>query len=93
VTVCQVRRAASAVVQSWWLDPAAADDLFERTAETIQYHQHRNAQARKSHTKATKRKLRRLGTTLAMSSRKGARAGGEKGATWVQEWLFRRICG
>jgi hypothetical protein len=23
--------------------------------------------------------------TLAMSSRKGARAGGEKGATWVQE--------
>ena len=23
--------------------------------------------------------------TMAMSSRKGARAGGEKGATWVQE--------
>jgi len=67
--VCQVRRATSAVVQSWWLDAAATETLFERTAQTIQYHQDRNARARESHTKAAKRKLRRLGIKLSTLKR------------------------
>jgi hypothetical protein len=53
------------VVQSWWLDPASTEQLFQRTAETIQYHQRRNVQARVSHTKATKRKLRRQGINVS----------------------------
>jgi len=52
-------------VQSWWLDEAATEALFQRTAETIQYHQRRNAIARKSHTKTAKRKLRKLGIRLS----------------------------
>ena len=62
--MCQVRRAAAAVVQSWWLDAKAAEELFARTAAVIRYHQRRNAQARGSHTKTTRRKLRRLGIKL-----------------------------
>ncbi len=53
------------MVQSWWLDPASADKLFQRTAATIKYHQSRNAEARESHTKTAKRKLRRLGINVA----------------------------
>ena len=64
-----MRAAASAVVQSWWLDEDAANDLFRRTAEIIQYHQRRNAQARQSHTKATKRKLRQAGIQLSKLKR------------------------
>jgi hypothetical protein len=41
------------------------EQLFQRTAETIQYHQRRNAQARASHTKATKQKLRRQGINVS----------------------------
>lgn len=55
----------SAVVQSWWLDEESAERLFQRTAETIQYHQSRNAQSRASHDKATKRKLRQAGINVS----------------------------
>jgi hypothetical protein len=55
---CQVRAATSAVVQSWWLDAACAARLFRRTAERTEYHQRRNAQARESHIKTAKQKLR-----------------------------------
>ena len=51
-------------MQSWWLDDDDTENLFQRTAEKIQYHQHRNATARASHTKSTKRKLSRLGIKL-----------------------------
>ena len=37
LTVSQVRQAASAIIQSWWLVPAAADQLIEHTAYRIQY--------------------------------------------------------
>jgi hypothetical protein len=67
--VCQVRAATSAVVQSWWLDAAATAELFRRTAKKIQYHQRRNAAARKSHTKTTKRKLRQYGIKLSTLKR------------------------
>jgi len=67
--VCQVRRAAGAVVQSWWLSPAAAEQLFRRTAKTIRYHQRRSAQACQSHTRAAERKLSRLGIKLSTLKR------------------------
>ena len=53
--------AIDAVVQSWRLDPNSADELFERTANSLQYWQRRNAIARRSHTKAAIRKLRQIG--------------------------------
>ena len=64
MTVCQVHTAINALVQSWQLDPAAADRLIRRTAECLQYHQRRNAIARRSHTKTTIRQLRTLGIKL-----------------------------
>jgi hypothetical protein len=51
-------------VKSWWLDQAAADDLFEQAAKKINWAQKRNAKARKSHTKSKRRKLRQLGIKL-----------------------------
>ena len=56
--------AINAVVQSWQLDPVDADRLIRRTAERLEYHQRRNASARRSHTKTTIRKLRALGIKL-----------------------------
>jgi hypothetical protein len=38
--------------------------LLEKTAEELQYTQARRAQARKSHTKATRRKLHAAGVRL-----------------------------
>jgi len=52
------------VVQSWWLDSASTEQLFQRTAKTIQYHQSRNAQARESHVRTAHRKLRQLGINV-----------------------------
>ena len=62
--MCQLRTAVDAVVESWWLDPISAHRLLQRTAEKLQYHQRRNAEARKSHTKTKKRKLQQRGITL-----------------------------
>lgn len=55
----------SAVVQSWRLDPASTEKLWERTAKTIRYHQRRKARARKSHAKTANGKLRQLGIKLS----------------------------
>jgi hypothetical protein len=63
--VCQVHTAVSALVRSWWLDGLAAQPLFAQAARKIDRDQHRNAQARRSHTKTTRRKLRRLGIRLS----------------------------
>ena len=65
LTVCQIRTAAAALVQSWSLGKNAGQVLLERTAENITYQQQQNAKARKSHTKRTRRKLRELGIRLA----------------------------
>lgn len=54
----------AAVVRSLWLNGKAAKALFEQTAEELAWTQKRNAQARKSHVKATRRKLRQLGINL-----------------------------
>src|SRR5262245_7538217 len=61
LTVCQIRTAAAALVQSLWLRRAAGQELLERTAKKIVYQQQRNVRARTSHTKKTVRKLHRLG--------------------------------
>ena len=65
LTVCQLHTATAALVRSWWdSGRAACDRLLERTAAKIRHQQRRNAQARKSHTKAARRKLRELGIRL-----------------------------
>ena len=64
LTVCQVHTAVSAVVRSWWLDGAAAKQLFQQASKKIAYRQHHNAQARKSHTKTTRKLLKQLGIDL-----------------------------
>ena len=64
LTISQVRQATTAVVQSWWLTPSDADRLINNTAFQLQYHQRRNAQARKSHTGTRIRKLESLGIDL-----------------------------
>jgi hypothetical protein len=46
-----------------------ASKLLERTAEKISYQQQQNAKARKSHTKRTRRQLRKLGIRLTTLSR------------------------
>ena len=64
LTVCQVHTAIGALVQSWWLSGHASTTLIEHTATVIQHWQKRNAAARKSHTKRTRKKLRNIGIYL-----------------------------
>jgi hypothetical protein len=54
----------SAVVRGLWLSGRCGARLLERTAEELEYTQARRAQARKSHTKATRRKLHAAGVRL-----------------------------
>ena len=57
--------AMAVVVQSWWDNGhAASERLVDKTVRKIQTLQRRNAQARQSHTKTTRRKLRALGIRL-----------------------------
>jgi len=56
--------AVGALVGSWWLNGRASTALIEQTASTIEYTQQRNATARKSHTKRTRKKLRKIGIKL-----------------------------
>lgn len=69
VTVRQMRMAANALIQSLWLPPEAAKQLLEKTARIIQYHQKRNAQARKSHTKTRNKVLAAMGIDMATIKR------------------------
>jgi hypothetical protein len=55
----------AALIQSWWLnEQPASDRLIEKTAKKIAWIQMRQIQARKSHTKTTREKLRRQGILL-----------------------------
>lgn len=69
LTVSQVREATSAMIQSWWLVPAAAEQLIEHTAYRIQYYQRRNRQARESHTRTRIAQLAELGIDLETINR------------------------
>lgn len=64
LTVSQVRQAASAMIQSSWLSPKAAEELIKNTAYKIEYHQKRNRQARISHTKTRIKMLETMGIDL-----------------------------
>ncbi len=65
LTVCQIRAAASALVQSWWLPRAATRQPIERAARTIRETQARKARSRRSHRKRTLRKLRNIGVSIS----------------------------
>jgi hypothetical protein len=67
--VCQVHTAVGALMPSWWLNGRASAKLIESTAEIVQYHQQRNAETRKFHIKATRKKLRRIGVQLSQCIR------------------------
>jgi hypothetical protein len=56
-------------VRSLWLKGKGVAELFEQTAEELTWTQQRNAQAKKSHAKATKRRLRQLGIMLTQIPR------------------------
>jgi len=64
LTVRQLRMAANALIQALWLPVAAAKAVLEKAARIIQYHQKRNAQARKSHTKTRNKKLAAMGIDM-----------------------------
>ena len=57
----QVRTAACAWVQGLNLPPSARRGVYQETVERIAYYQRRNQQARQSHTKTTRRRLKELG--------------------------------
>lgn len=59
----------AAVVRSWWLSDRVGARLLEQTARELRYTQVRRAQARKSHRKATRRKLRAVGVRLTTVTR------------------------
>ncbi|MCE9567195.1 MAG: hypothetical protein K8U57_34770 [Planctomycetes bacterium] len=64
LTVCQLRTAMSAFVRSLWLSDRCVTQLLERTAKELRSTQARRAQARKSHTQATRRRLHAVGVRL-----------------------------
>jgi hypothetical protein len=59
-----VHTAVAALIPFWWLSLRAPKKLLERTAAEIERAQRRNATARKSHTKRTRRRLRESGIKL-----------------------------
>ncbi len=61
----QVRDAACAWCEALSQPPRARQKQYQQAAQRIAYYQHRNQQARKSHTKTTRRRLRRLGVKLS----------------------------
>lgn len=65
LTVCQLRDAASPLVQSLWDTGRAKRERLQRTAETITRTQQRLAAARHSHSKRKRKKLAGMGIDLA----------------------------
>ena len=65
MTVCQLHTALAALVRCWGLSSRRLKEkLRAKAARKITWAQRRNAQARKSHTKTTRKKLRELGIKL-----------------------------
>ena len=75
--MCQLRTAAAALVQAWWLGRVLAARLLEHAAGKIEYQQGQNAKARRSHAKATRKRLRALGVRLGEVPRCKWRESGE----------------
>jgi hypothetical protein len=59
-----VHTAIAALIPCWWLEERPSPKLLERTAAELRRTQRRNATARKSHTKRTRRRLHELGIKL-----------------------------
>jgi hypothetical protein len=60
----------AALVRSWGIsEPKDVERQLAKAAAKIRYAQRRNAQARKSHTKTTLKKLKSLGINLARLKR------------------------
>lgn len=55
---------ADVLIQSRQLEAQAREQLYDKIARRIDYYQQRNALARLCHTRATIRKLHRIGITL-----------------------------
>jgi hypothetical protein len=55
-----VHKAASAFVAGLGLPPSARAKIYQKAADKIAYHLRRNQQARKSHTKTTRKRLHAL---------------------------------
>jgi hypothetical protein len=70
--VCQLHTALAALVKSLWLEsPKAEARLLEKAARKINKQQQRNAAARRSHTKKTRKRLQTLGIKLTQLPRCG----------------------
>ena len=65
MTLPQVRRAADALIDALPLPASARRSRLTATANTIQYQQHHNAEARLSHTTTRLQLLEKLGIPLA----------------------------
>jgi len=61
LTIEQVRGAVGAWLEAAAMKPSARNERYEHELENIRYHQRRNEQARKSHTKTRLAKLTALG--------------------------------
>ena len=64
MTLPQVHRATNALIASWRLPPAARRCGLEHTAKIISHWQHRNQQARTSHTKTRLKELEIAGINV-----------------------------
>ena len=76
MTECQVHTAVAALIPFWWLDLSPPRKLLERTSAEIERANRRDAVARKSHTKRTRRRLRESGIKLTELPR----------CTWDSTW-------
>ena len=70
-TLPQIHQAVSLILTARWPDGRLTHRQLQRLIETIEYHQHRTAQARTSHTKSTLAALDRQGIILANTIRCG----------------------
>ena len=64
MTECQVHTAVAAVIPFWWLSRNPPTKLLERTSKEIERAQRRNAEARRCHTKRTRRRFHAIGIKL-----------------------------
>lgn len=61
LTISQLKKAMSALEDTWWMTSTNAERLLDKASKSLCYHQKRNAQARKSHTKTRTAKLMGMG--------------------------------
>ena len=66
LTVCQIRTACSALVQSLWLTGRVQIKILERVAENITVTQQRIARSRRCHIRKKRRRLREMGIDLSV---------------------------